>query len=121
MKLTGFVVVGTVVASLVGLYVAGCNGERTGIAASKSAASPQYANQRCPIEGNQIVSETAPAELTRDYEGETVVFCSSNCPETWDGLTGAEKQAKLPKTADDSPGRRRSRRWRRIGNVRIPI
>ncbi len=58
---------------------------------------PQFANNRCPIMGSPINPEKVAANLIRDYKGQKVAFCCAGCPSTWDKLTDAQKQAKLPK------------------------
>ena len=58
---------------------------------------PQFANNRCPIMGSPINTEKVTKNLIRDYKGRKVAFCCAGCPSTWDKLTDAQKQAKLPK------------------------
>jgi hypothetical protein len=58
---------------------------------------PQFANNRCPIMGSPINTNRIAKSLTRDYKGQKVAFCCAGCPSTWDKLTDAQKQAKLPK------------------------
>ena len=58
---------------------------------------PQFANNRCPIMGSPINPEKVTKILVRDYMGQKVAFCCAGCPSTWDKLTDAQKQAKLPK------------------------
>ncbi len=58
---------------------------------------PQFANNRCPIMGSPINPNRISKNLIRDYKGQKVAFCCAGCPSTWDKLTDAQKQAKLPK------------------------
>ncbi len=58
---------------------------------------PQFANNRCPIMGSPINPEKVTKNLIGDYKGQKVAFCCAGCPSTWDKLTDAQKQAKLPK------------------------
>ena len=58
---------------------------------------PQFANNRCLIMGSPINPEKVTKNLIRDYKGQKVAFCCAGCPSTWDKLTDAQKQAKLPK------------------------
>ena len=58
---------------------------------------PQFANNRCPIMGSPINPEKVATNLIKDYKGQKVAFCCAGCPSTWDKLTDAQKQAKLPK------------------------
>ncbi len=58
---------------------------------------PQFANNRCLIMGSPIIPEKVTKNLIRDYKGRKVAFCCAGCPSTWDKLTDAQKQVKLPK------------------------
>ncbi len=57
--------------------------------------TPHFANVRCPIKGTPINPEKVTPALTREFHGQMVAFCCGGCPEAWDKLTDAEKQAKL--------------------------
>ena len=59
------------------------------------AQSRDLANSRCPIMGSAVKSDSIPANLTRDYNGQKIGFCCAGCPTAWDKLTDAEKQVKL--------------------------
>jgi len=70
------------------------------LAIDKSLATyvkPKFANDRCPILGTPIDPDKVPENLIRDYKGQKVAFCCAGCPEEWDKLTDAQKQAKLAK------------------------
>ena len=65
---------------------------------------PTFVNAVCPMMGSPIKPETVTASLTREYKGEQVAFCCGGCPEAWDKLTDAQKEAKLAKAkAKPSP------------------
>ena len=58
--------------------------------------NPQgFANLRCPIMGTELNLTKVPEALTRSYQGSKVAFCCAGCPEKWDALPDAGKQAKL--------------------------
>jgi len=63
---------------------------------------PTFVNAVCPLMGAPIKPEKVTAKLTREYKGQKVGFCCGGCPEAWDKLTDAQKEAKLanakPKT-----------------------
>jgi hypothetical protein len=54
-------------------------------------------NLRCPITGKPINMKDLPADQTRMYQGMKVGFCSASCPQAWDQLSDAEKEAALKK------------------------
>ena len=58
-----------------------------------------FLNRRCPIKGTALDLERVPEDLTRSYRGRKIAFCCPGCPEQWDNLTDAEKQAKLSEAA----------------------
>jgi hypothetical protein len=59
------------------------------------AALPKVVNSVCPITGNKIDPYTVPDELTREFRGKKVGFCSSSCLPAWDKLSSRQKQQKL--------------------------
>jgi hypothetical protein len=65
----------------------------------KKTASPEIAvvNTTCPITGGALSPDGVVERLTRDYKGQKIGFCCDGCPETWDKLTDAEKDAELAK------------------------
>jgi len=70
------------------------------LAIDKSLATyvkTKFANDRCPIIGSPIDPDKVPENLIREYKGQKVAFCCAGCPEQWDKLTDAQKQAKLAK------------------------
>ena len=58
---------------------------------------PTFVNAVCPLMGSPIKPEKVTASLTREYKGQKVGFCCGGCPEAWDKLTDAQKEAKLAK------------------------
>ncbi len=52
-------------------------------------------NDVCPIMGTKIDPTKVPDALTREYKGQKVGFCCSDCPPAWDALSDAQKDAKL--------------------------
>jgi hypothetical protein len=56
-------------------------------------------NALCPIMGGKVDPDKTPAELTRQFQGQTVGFCCGGCPASWDRLTDEQKAAKLAKLA----------------------
>jgi hypothetical protein len=68
-----------------------------GMASTQPAATAKCVNARCPILGEAINPDKTPDALTRMYKGQRVGFCCGGCPETWDKLTDADKDAKLAK------------------------
>lgn len=68
------------------------------LAIDKSLATyvkPKFANDHCPILGTPIDPDNVPEDLIRDYKGQKVAFCCAGCPEEWDKLADAQKDAKL--------------------------
>jgi len=65
----------------------------------KRAGSGKVAvvNGTCPITGGALGQDGVVARLTRDYKGQKIGFCCDGCPESWDKLTDAEKNAALGK------------------------
>ena len=66
----------------------------------KKAASSKIAvvNSTCPITGGSLSPDGVVERLTRDYKGQKIGFCCDGCPEAWDKLTAAQKDAELAKT-----------------------
>lgn len=57
--------------------------------------APSFANTKCPIMGHPIDPKHVPENLIREYKGKKIGFCCAGCPEQWDGLSEAQKEAKL--------------------------
>ena len=64
-------------------------------AALAKELGPQFANTKCPIMGHPINPKNVPDNLIREYKGQKVGFCCAGCPERWDALSEAQKEAKL--------------------------
>jgi hypothetical protein len=58
---------------------------------------PEFVNTKCPIMGSPINPDKVAKDLIRDYKGQKVAFCCGGCPQSWDKLSAAKKQAKLAK------------------------
>ncbi|MBW8014670.1 MAG: hypothetical protein FVQ82_00655 [Planctomycetes bacterium] len=58
---------------------------------------PEFVNVKCPIMGSPINADKVAKNLIRDYKGQKVAFCCGGCPESWDKLSSAKKEAKLAK------------------------
>jgi hypothetical protein len=54
-----------------------------------------FANTKCPIMGQPLDPKQVPDHLIRAYKGQKIGFCCAGCPEKWDGLSEAQKEAKL--------------------------
>jgi hypothetical protein len=75
---------------------AGCQGGGTSATPSGPAASAiKVVNTRCPMKGLPVDPVTVPDSRTREYKGRRIGFCCTGCPEAWDKLTDAERDAKL--------------------------
>ena len=48
-------------------------------------------NTKCPISGEAVNADSP----TVDMNGQKVAFCCNNCAGRWDGMSDADKQAKL--------------------------
>ncbi|MBN1846883.1 MAG: hypothetical protein JW810_14450 [Sedimentisphaerales bacterium] len=72
-----------------------------------SHVQPTYINASCPMMGSRIDPEKVTPDLTRQFNGQSVGFCCAGCPQAWDKLSPAEKEAKLKKvlsvTQQDAP------------------
>lgn len=67
--------------------------------AKKAVASDKIAvgNTKCPITGGALGSNGVVKRLTRDYKGLKIGFCCDGCPQEWDRMSDADKDAKLSK------------------------
>jgi len=54
-----------------------------------------FINTKCPIMGGKIDPAKVTPALTREYKGQKIAFCCSDCPAAWDKLTDAQKDEKL--------------------------
>ena len=74
--LTGFVAAGL-------LFAAGC--------AQPRDSAPMTGNKVC-VMSKEPVDDNSP---TAQFEGQTVRFCCTSCVDEWNGLSDADKRAKL--------------------------
>ena len=74
-------------------------GRRAAAATDLGPEGPR-ANTHCPIMGNKIDHEKAPAKLTTEFHGQKVAFCCGGCVPAWEKLTDAEKLQALRKTGN---------------------
>ena len=72
----------------------GCSRDQ-GTPAAAQATTTKVVNAKCPIRGEAIDPAKVPEDLVRTYKGQKVGFCCAGCPEAWDKLTDAQKDAKL--------------------------
>jgi uncharacterized ParB-like nuclease family protein len=72
----------------------------TGTDSTAVAGAP--VNTKCPIMGGKVDPAKTPAELTRQFQGQTVGFCCGGCPAAWDRLSDDQKAAKLAKLAPNA-------------------
>ena len=79
--------------------------------ATSTAAQPaKPVNDRCPIQGEEVDSESQ----TRTWRGHAIGVCCPGCDKKWDAKTDAEKDtflAKYVKVAPASPAVELSRRF----------
>jgi hypothetical protein len=66
-------------------------------AASANPPAAAVVNATCPITGGALPPGGVPENLTRDYKGRKIGFCCDGCPEAWDKLTDAAREANLAK------------------------
>jgi hypothetical protein len=70
-------------------------------------------NQKCPI--MDMAVGKVPESLTRIYKGRRIGFCCHDCPQMWDRLSEAEKNAKFQKIGIAE------QKMVKVDNVRCPI
>ncbi|MEE2935978.1 MAG: hypothetical protein VYA84_08285 [Planctomycetota bacterium] len=87
----------TITAFLLIFSLAGCapTDSQTDQSASNAASSIDttsvvFANTKCPMMGGKPT-----AELTAEYNGQTIGFCCDGCPQGWAKLTDEEKEEKF--------------------------
>ncbi len=61
----------------------------------EEAVQPPFTNTKCPMMGGAINPQKITPALTREFDGQKVAFCCAGCPDMWDKLSNADKQAKL--------------------------
>ncbi|MFW6153620.1 MAG: efflux RND transporter periplasmic adaptor subunit [Planctomycetota bacterium] len=57
--------------------------------------APDFVNTRCPIMGGTINPANVTDDLVRTWRGRRIAFCCAGCPQQWDELPDARKEAKL--------------------------
>lgn len=67
--------------------------------ATKKPGVPIASNTLCPIMVDHPVRKNLDQSLTRQYKGQLIGFCCSDCPEAWDALSGQEKDQALADAA----------------------
>jgi hypothetical protein len=75
------------------LVLAGCQSAQT---AGGDAAAPGMINDACPLSGGAI----NPDARTATWNDGTVGFCCNGCASTWDGMSEADRAAKLADVTD---------------------
>jgi hypothetical protein len=55
----------------------------------------QLVNSRCPMTGNAINASDISRDMTANFQGQTVGFCSDECVSEWEQLSDEEKQDRL--------------------------
>jgi hypothetical protein len=80
----------------IALAVAGCQKDGK---TDEGKAPVQVVNDKCPIMGGAINPAKVPAAQTRQFKGQTIGFCCTNCLPAWDKLSDEQKQAKLDAVA----------------------
>ncbi|MCC6676606.1 MAG: hypothetical protein IT436_05635 [Phycisphaerales bacterium] len=84
-----------VCAAVLAAAMAGCSSEQKTTAKAETKAEAPAAmsvNKTCPIGGHAAV-----ASKTVAYKGKTIGFCCSDCIESFNGMSEAEKDAVLAK------------------------
>ena len=66
-------------------------------AVTTEAQTVSFANTKCPIMGGK-----PKAELTAQYEGNTIGFCCEGCHEKWAALSADEKAEKFAKVGGET-------------------
>ncbi|MBN1436819.1 MAG: hypothetical protein JW936_07070 [Sedimentisphaerales bacterium] len=90
-----------VLAGSVFITFTGCdNDEQPQVPASSSSAGSEsesaFINTRCPIMPQHAIDpESVTEDRVREYHGQRVAFCCSQCVERWDQITDEEKDELL--------------------------
>lgn len=70
-----------------GIAMVGCANQKT----DGATASAKTVNAVCPVSGNPVGDSTVHVA----YKGQEVGFCCANCSNKWNGMSDADKSAKL--------------------------
>ena len=74
--------------------------------ATSAASEPaEFANVKCPIMRQRINPKRVTPDLVADFHGKKVAFCCGGCKPIWNGLSDADKQAKLDAANKESSSR----------------
>ena len=75
---------------------------QTGAGAPRSQAGsatktkrPALVNSRCPITGNAINTNNISSDMTANFQGQNIGFCSAQCVSEWEQISDEEKQDRL--------------------------
>lgn len=52
-------------------------------------------NSRCPMTGNAINANDISSDMTVNFQGQNIGFCSAQCISEWEQLNDEEKQDRL--------------------------
>jgi hypothetical protein len=52
-------------------------------------------NSRCPITGNAINTNNISSDMTANFQGQNIGFCSAQCVSEWEQISDEEKQDRL--------------------------
>jgi hypothetical protein len=63
----------------------------------------EFVNAKCPMMGSPINPEKISDNLIREFKGQQVAFCCGGCPDMWDKLSDAQKEAKLSEKKAAAP------------------
>lgn len=83
-----------IVCAAVLLSAAGCQSEQKASSEQPQEVAAMSVNKTCPIGGHKAV-----ASKTVAYKGKTIGFCCSDCIESFNEMTEAEKDAVLAKAS----------------------
>jgi hypothetical protein len=73
----------------------GCNSTQSAEKSGDAGVSMGVVNETCPMTGGPVDGSVAAAE----FNGQKVGFCCPGCPEKWEAMSDAEKQAFIDKQA----------------------
>lgn len=92
-------------ALLVAVSLTGCKETEVSVQEVESnpavtdATEVSFANTKCPIMGGKPT-----ADLTAEYNGETIGFCCEGCPEKWAELSAEDQAEKFAKVSVAAAG-----------------
>jgi hypothetical protein len=84
----------TALATIALAALAACHGNKDS-AATRDAATPA-ATAATPVNANcPFTNKPVNARVTRTWSGKTISFCCNGCAGRWDGMSDADKSAKM--------------------------